>query len=58
MKVAKVRAELTTTGTADINASAMLPWQCRFSDKLSILFEPHARRFYSHFWCRNTKLFL
>jgi len=27
-----------------------LPWQCRLSDKPSILFKPrHARRFHSHF---------
>jgi len=49
MQVAKVRAELKTIGTADLNASAMLSHQCCLSDKLSVLFEPHhVRRIHSH----------
>jgi len=35
-KVAKVRAELKTIGTADLNAYAMLPHD---SDKFSVLFK-------------------
>jgi len=52
MKVAKVRAEPKTIGTANVNAAAMLPWRCCWSDKFGILFEPrHARWLRSHFHC-------
>jgi len=40
MKVAKVIFELKTICTADVNASATLPRQCRWSDKLSGLCKP------------------
>jgi len=36
MKVAKMRLEPKTIGTADVNITAMLPQWCRLSDKLSI----------------------
>jgi len=45
-----VKTEPKIIGTADVNASATLPWWCRFSDKLNILFKlHHARQFSSHF---------
>jgi len=50
MKVAKVRAEPKTTGTADVNAIATLLERCCLSDKLSISFKPHhVKRIHSHF---------
>jgi len=45
MKVTKVKAELKTIGTVDLNPSTMLPLpgtvQYYLSDRLSILFESH-----------------
>jgi len=50
MKAAKVRAEPKTIGTADVNASPMLPRHYHLSDKVNVLFEPcHARWFCRHF---------
>jgi len=57
-KVTKVRAEVKTFGTADVNATAMLPGQCRLNDKLSILFELlHTRRICSHFLSEKFWMF-
>jgi len=49
-KVAKVKAELKTIRTADVNPSVTLPRRCHWSDKLSVLFKlHHAWRTYSYF---------
>jgi len=64
-KVAKVRAEPKTIGTADVNASAMLLGWCCLSDKHSVLFEPspcYASWFRSHFlifsWLAHIFMYL
>jgi len=48
-KGTKLSAELKTIRIADIDTPT-LPWWCWWSDKLSILFEPHhCWQTYSHF---------
>jgi len=49
-KGAKVRAELKTTGTTDVNAFAMLSRLCCWSDKLRVSFElRHDKQIRSYF---------
>jgi len=58
-KVARVRAEPKTIRTADVNASATLPWYCRWCDKLCVLFESrHAWWTYSHFLEGMLQMFI
>jgi len=53
-ELAKVRTQLKTIGTLELNAFVMLPWRFLLGDKLSILFEScHARQMHSHFQYEN-----
>jgi len=48
MKVSKVRAELKTIGTADVNTTITLPRQCHLI-KLDVRIALYVRQFHSHF---------
>jgi len=57
MKVAKVRSELKTIGTTDVNRSATLPQECRLSYIVRVLFDLcHVWQFCSHFLLINAYL--
>jgi len=49
----KMKAELKTICTADINASVTLPWWCQWRDKLSVLFELRHAQPHSNFLFKN-----